>query len=212
MNKIGFCFRALRSIKAGRFSTQAVEDGSVRVTFPTDRIPLLEELFETPVLRTGEMNAEGLAQVKGYVPPVLSSQIEASLCHEFDRSILETDWTRWEDPLTSYEQAARLIHHTLAIYSNQREGKMKPDEWAAVADANAEWIRSECDALLAEIQSGDYSRWTQLLDNVKLTPAQREAVQPAAEILGQNPWLHPRTKGEVLQEICRIVTSTIKSA
>src|SRR5690349_5873065 len=45
-------------------SLSTAAPSQARVSFPIDRIPLLEELFEVPVLRTSEMRAESLAEVK----------------------------------------------------------------------------------------------------------------------------------------------------
>lgn len=179
-------------------------------------MPLLEELFEVPVLRTGEMRAESLAEVKGFVPPVLPDQIETCLSTEFDRPILETDWRKFEDVTDSYEQAARLLHYTLAIYSNVGKSAIqRPEEIKALASNNQEWIKSECQLMFKEIQAGDYSRWEaaeNLLGDIhgKLSESQRKAGMPALAIIAKNGWLHPKTKNQVVSEICRVVLATVK--
>lgn len=180
-------------------------------------MPLLEELVEAPVLRTEELSAEQQAELKGFTPPLLLSQVEASLTHEFGQPILETDWSQYEDPTTSYEQAARLLHHTLAIYSNvaRQEGE-SGNEWVKkLADSNNEWVRKECELLMEEIQSGDYSRW-ELVDELagpaisSLTAKQQQVVRPAIAIISKNAWLHPRSKTQVVDELCRVVSNTVK--
>lgn len=204
-----------RTISSFRFLS-SVAPSQARVSFPVERMPLLEELLEVPVLRTGEMRAESLAEVKGFVPPVLPDQIETCLSAEFDRSILETDWNRYEDVTNSHEQAARLLHYTLAIYSNVgKSAVQKPEEIKALASGNQEWIKTECQLMLKEIQDGDYSRWEaaeKLLGEMhgKLSEAQRKAVMPALAIIAKNAWLHPKTKAQVLAEICRVVSATVK--
>lgn len=177
-----------------------------------DRIPVLEELFEVPVLRTKDMRAESISEVKGFVPPVLTSQIEASLLEEFKQPILETDWNQYENPLDSWEQAARLIHYTLAIYSNVG-GENR--DLAATCAQNQAWIRQECSKLYEEIKTGDYTRWESLDSMIgvetksKLTSAQLDAVRPAVALLGRNPHLHPKVKQEVIREICSVIMATI---
>lgn len=185
-----------------------------RVSFPADRIPVLEELFEPPVLKTSEMEADALNATKGYVPPVLLSHIEASLTSEFDRPILETQWEKYEDPTKSEEQAARLIHHTMAVYSGV--ARMATPELAKLAKLNEAWIREECDALLEEIRTGDYARWANadaLLGpewSGKLTPTQLQSVKTALVILGKNANMHPKVKQQVADEICKVVSATIQ--
>jgi len=208
----------LRNLIRGQL-TRSLSTASVTssVIFPAERMPLLEEILEPPVLRISEMRAETVAEVKGFVPPVLPSQIEASLCTEFGHTILESNWDRYEDPTTSYEQAARLIHHTLAIYSNVGKAERQSGtEVQQIAKMNQEWVRKECELLVEEIKTVNYDRWelAELLAGeqfAKMTAAQKAAVRPAIAIISKNAWLHPRTKGEVVQDICRIVTSTIKN-
>ncbi len=205
--------RAVRQFTTTVARGKSVPQPKVSNIFPAERIPVLEELFEAPVLMSKEMRAEDLAEVKGFVPPVLKSQIEASLRKEFNRPILATDWNRYEDPLTSHEQAARLIHHTLAIYSNVgRTVPMSPEAVADLANMNEEWIREECKLLLNEIETGSYERWESVESfiSVELTDAQMDAVKPAIAIIGKNAWIHPRTKREVIQGIINVVTSTIQ--
>jgi len=204
MSRFGvLCTRALAS--------SAIGSKIKSVSFPVERIPFLEELFEAPVLRTKEMRAESIAELKGFIPPVLPSQIETSLTAEFSQPILQTDWTAFRDPLDSWEQAARLLHQTLAIYSNV----MGKRDWKEAAKMNEAWIKEECEKLEQEIREGDYSRW-ESIDSIigaellaKLSLAQLEAVRPAALLLGRNPHLHPKVKHEIMQEICDVVTSTI---
>lgn len=184
---------------------------STSVVFPVERVPVLEEIFEAPVLRTGDMRAETLAEVRGFVPPVLRSQIEASLTSEFGQPILETPWEKYRDPATSWEQAARLVHFTMAVYSNV----VKDRKVLEMAAANTEWVEAECQRLYDEIRTGDYSRWESadsLLGEqwaAKLSPAQLLAVKPSLQIISRNASLHPKIKQEVMHEICKIVHSTV---
>lgn len=204
MSRFGILYRRA-------FASSAIGNQIKSVSYPVERIPLLEELFEAPVLRTKEMRAESIAELKGFIPPVLPSQIETSLTAEFGHPILQTDWTAFKDPLDSWEQAARLLHRTLAIYSNV----LTKRDWKEAAQINEAWIREECEKLTKEIREGDYSRW-ESIDSIvgaellaKLSPAQLEAVRPAALLLGRNPHLHPKLKHEIMQEICDVVASTI---
>jgi hypothetical protein len=209
----------VRSLRIGirRLSTPSASlQAGTRVTFPSERIPFLEEFIEPPVLRTDEMRAEEAAELKGYVPPLLMSQVEASLTSEFKQPILSTDWSRFEDPTSSHEQAARLLHYTLAIYGNVgRSGNQSSQDIAKQAELNDSWVREECEKLLAEIKTGDYSRWEKVEELAgeaysQLTTKQQQAVRPAIALLGNNAWLHPRVKKQVIEEICRIVSATLK--
>lgn len=163
------------------------------------------------------MTAEQVSELKGYVPPVLKQQIETALTAEFGRPIMATDWSQYKDPTTSYEQAARLIHQTLAIYSNigrTRKWSLreKPLERAALNDA---WVKEECQKMLKEIQEGNADRWESLESLIgpewiaKLSEKQLEAVRMAVAVIGKNPALHPKTKSEVVCEICKVVYNTI---
>lgn len=77
---------------------------------------MLEELFETPVLRKEDLDHDTASHLKNYSPPVLATQVEAALSAEFGRHLVRTDWSAYEDPLVraEHDQAARLIGYTLA--------------------------------------------------------------------------------------------------
>lgn len=79
-------------------------------------MPLLEELFEAPVLRKDNLDHDTAAHLKNYRPPALMAQVEASLSSEFGRHLVRTSWAAYDDPLVQneHEQAARLIGYTLA--------------------------------------------------------------------------------------------------
>ena len=181
-------------------------------------MPVLEELFEATVLKTDEMSAEQISELKGYVPPVLKHQIEAALTAEFGRPIMATDWSQYKDPTTSYEQAARLIHQTLAIYSNigrTRKWSLREKHMERAA-LNEAWIKEECEKMLKEIKEGNADRWECLESLIgpewtaKLSAKQMEAVRMAVAVIGKNPALHPKTKAEVVAEICKVVHNTME--
>lgn len=157
---------------------------------------MLEELCELPVMSTASLNAEQLSQVKGVTPPLTSHQVEASLSHEFNRHIVATDWSEYTDLRSSWQQAARLLHRTLASMPEMEDA--------------SEWLKEEATLLEREIQTGDYGRWVNLLDNRELTEEQRQAAGPAARLLARNPHLHPTIKQQVMDKILSILTTTIK--
>ena len=185
-----------------------------RTVFP-ERIPLLEELLEPPVLKTHGMDQDAVVSLKDYVPPVLLSQMEASLSAEFRRHIVKTDWRRYEDPMeySEYEQAARMLELTISTIKGTCS-KFQGHPPANYGTDNEEWLRRECDRMLQEIRTGDTSRWDQVEVMVGkqwdfLSPLQREAVQPAAILLANNPHLHPSVKTRVLREIISVISKTI---
>lgn len=180
-----------------------------------ERIPLLEELFEPPVLKTRGMDQDALATLNNYVPPVLFRHLEASLSAEFRRHIVKTDWSCYEDPVkhSEYEQAARMLQLTLTTIKGtcSKHAGTPPEDYGVW---NETWLRRECDRMLQEIRTGDTSRWDQVALMVGkrwdgLSPAQKEAVQPAATTLANNPHLHPSVKSRVLGEIVNVITKTI---
>ncbi|PJF17785.1 hypothetical protein PSACC_02397 [Paramicrosporidium saccamoebae] len=179
------------------------------------RMPLLEELFEPVVM--GSMDHDTATLMKNYVPPTLRHQLEASLSNEFERHIVRTDWDEYRDPVVEaqYEQAARLLHYTLAT---TRRAAAKYPQYAPPSDIGVEserWLKVECDLLLKELRSGDTTRWENAKKLVgpkwnKLSEAQQSALEKPVMLLGKNPYLHPLIKRRVLDEITLVIKNTIK--
>lgn len=187
--------------------------------FPCTRMPLLEELFELPVLRQGELDHDTSVALKNYTPPTLLHQIEASLSNEFKRHITKTNWSDYKDPIEEfqYEQAARLLHYTLA--SVRRACAKYPTAPSPppknISSNNIKWLRQECDLLLVEIRTGKTDRWE---DARKLIgpkwrtfgEERQNALLPAILLVSNNPYMHPFTKRRILEEITNVIIKTVK--
>lgn len=188
---------------------------------PPGPVPLLEELLARPILRTEGLSAETMATVRSFRVPVLPKQIARSLAWEFGRRIVatRTDWGRFEDPLPSYAEAAESIKRTLVALGNRSR---QPDKTGMYSVArrtvegyfeegreNERWIREECQTMLREIETGDYSRWTDFDKLVsragELTETQRSMVMPAVDKVASNPDMHPLIKREVLSHIVDVI-------
>ena len=119
--------------------------------------------------------------------------------------------------MTGYDEAARCIKTTLAALSNRATKPDKTGKYALAnltsqdilkqGEENEKWIRQECETMLGEMQTGDYSRWVdyEKLVEAELTEEQKAMVMPAVEQLGANPTMHPKIKKEILSHICAVV-------
>jgi hypothetical protein len=183
------------------------------------KYPVLEELMQMPILKTEGLRAEVLAELRDFKVPVSRNQVERSLAYEFGGRILATatDWSQFEDPLSGYEEAARCIKTTLAALSNRASKPDKMGKYSLInpsiqdifkqGEENEMWIREECEVMLRELQTGDYSRWMDYdkLVDAELTEEQKAMMMPAVEELGANPTIHPKIKREILSHICAVV-------
>lgn len=186
--------------------------------FAGTRVPLLEELFEPPVLKRDEMSQDAVSILKGYTPPALAAQVEAALSAEFNRHIVKTDWRTYADPMetSQHEQAARLLDLTLTTIRRSAPKYPPPaSPPPTVGDRNERWLRNQCALLLHELQTGDTQRWVQpehWIGRVRwdaLGKRQRALLAPAVALLGRNPHFHPDVKRRLLEEIIDVIDKTV---
>lgn len=186
--------------------------------FAGTRVPLLEELFEPPVLKRDEMSQDAVSILKGYTPPALAAQVEAALSAEFNRHIVKTDWQAYTDPIkaSQYEQAARLLELTLATIRRSAPKYQPPaSPPPTLGDRNERWLRNQCSLLLHDIQTGDTRRWVRPEHWIgrarwdALSERQRTLLAPTVALLGRNPHFHPNVKRRLLEEIIELVDKTV---
>lgn len=186
------------------------------------RIPLAEELLEPVVILAKQMRADQQSDLKGFHPiPLLHRHLTGSLEAELGRPphgrrTVATDWTAYQeedDAADSWEQAARLIHLTLASVprgkapmrspETERKSRFPPTGYGKAENV---WVREESERLWKEISQGDYkSRWMRTNSN-SLNDA--DALNDAGALLSANPQLHPFIKDWIMEQIAIIVNAT----
>jgi hypothetical protein len=180
-------------------------------------MPLLEELFEAPILKQDELDHEVATLLKNYVPPTLLPQLEASLSAELGRHIVKTDWDAYRDPLkdAQYEQIARMLQYTLATIrrATGKSGMEKPP--ASTGSASLKWLQQECDLLVQEMETGNTKRWEEARKLVgpkwrRMSKSQRDALTPSVMLLAKNAYMHPIVKRRILDQISAVIIATIK--
>lgn len=78
---------------------------------------------------------------------------------------------------------------------------------------NWEWIEKESKIMQMEIETGDFSRWTEdaiLKEIPSITKKQEDLLRPAAKLLSKEPLLHPRIRNDIMKVIAQVVQTTIK--
>lgn len=183
--------------------------------FP-ERTPVLEELFEAPVLKSSGMDQDTTAILKNYTPPALLRQVEAVLCAEFTRVIQKTDWSEYEDPILVAEQerAANLLHLTLTTVKGSATRCLEgtPDE--DFGAKNTRWLQRECALAEDEIRTGDVSRWedpAMLVGKQRwaaLSEQQKELLKKPVAKMASNPNYHPNVKRRILCEMVDVIQKT----
>lgn len=179
-------------------------------------MPILEEFLEAPILKNKELTHDTMSLLKNYVPPLLLSQVEASLSHEFGRHVRKTDWKEYADPFVEaeHEQAARLIEYTMATMKNACASIGTRHLIETVARNNDTWVKAECDRLLEELCTGNTDRWespSKLIGKNQLGEEQQKALAPSIMLVANNPYLHPAVKRRILASIKDILVKTITS-
>lgn len=183
--------------------------------FP-ERVPILEELFEVPVLKGNGMDQDTAAILKNYTPPALVRQMETALCAEFTRVIQKTDWSEYENPILMAEQerAASLLHLTLTTVKGSAtrclDGTPKED----FGSKNSRWLQRECAMAEDEIRTGDSTRWedpASLVGQEKwtvLSEQQKKLLSKPIATLASNPNFHPNVKHRILLEMVDVIQKT----
>jgi hypothetical protein len=140
--------------------------------------------------------------------------------------MLNGDWWR----------ASRLIHSALTSWRNRENCTVPPSQnenaasgpIKAIAPARGlkdpeafvatvvEWIRTECELMQLEIESGSTTRYEDPQELVTvplwnaLNDAQKTALQPALDSIAKAPKLHPEVKKEIIGHIVSVVRASIK--
>lgn len=205
-------------IKNGYFIPAIKRRNIGHAVFPVKRMPAPEELLEVPVLDTATVDHDTHANLKGFIPPVLYHQLEASLSTKFNEHIVKTDWTLYYDPLQAAEeeQAARLLQFTLMSLREMSPGPLVSSEQRIAFRTKLDlWLRNESQILSEEMRSGDTTRWRepeQLIGEKawkEWSEARKGAIKSALNQVVSNPQLHPRVKQKILAGIVEIIEKTI---
>lgn len=193
------------------------------------RVPLLEELTEGIVCKNShmdELSPSTYSEVLNYKAPLSKRMIEASLSSEFSTHITRTDWNDYQNPLKKQEllQGARLLQRTLL---SQKAGRCRVKGFVVGWKGNHNvnfvdmrgrsslfFLAEESPLLEKEMESGDYSRWTEpssLVDGWdSISDGVKKLLLPAIQLISKNVDLHPTLKKEVLRPIVEGLIQTNK--
>lgn len=166
---------------------------------------ILEELFMPPIFDSAKYDSlptDLKNKLLEFVPPVQPEQIEESLTAEFDQPIMATNFKDFVSTSASHSTANRMIREVVLHEHLVSKYKKEPISLGSVKS----FVKEECDAMLNEINTGDYSRH----ENFKLPSSykkehSKDAMETAAHVLRMNPHLHPIIKNTILQTIAKHV-------
>ena len=193
------------------------------------KIAYLDELLRIPVLRVSEMSPDQLAIVteplmvagenkhatkrkSPFPAPITPMNMLRTLSYELARPVVKTDFGEYKmDPIREMEinRAKQLISDALLTWRKRQD--KSPQNWCQLAQHVVEFVEREGAALMAEIESGDVSRWSgedYLYGEwrSKLSPEQLEMTRPAFTQLAESPAIHPEIKREILHHICDLIS------
>ena len=160
------------------------------INFVPDLRTTLEEFRELPFLdkkKLAGLKREDVIRVNEFEPRVTPLQLQEGL----NCIAQETDFNEFVDMKPCYVKAQHLIKEAIRQKAN---GEIPPQEF----------IQSECESMLKEIETGDYSRYAgdSLMEGIKDT----EEMRMAAQSLGKNQDIHPLVKKRMMKEINKYST------